>query len=227
MPTSSQEYLDQIGAYNPGDAPNMIEQTIKDAYSGPVKQLIRRGGKLRESAYPAFFNAFGGIGTGAGDMSPAAALGAAMEQGESAMSPYRNNLAIRDYYGTLVNDMVGKGMQSYQMGYNSLRDMYGLQYQREQDAARAAAAARARSGYGSGGGGFDWGAFMNSLRRGEKPQDPIGMGQAGVEGGLANIIGDYSPGYNAGQIVGSGVPVTMGAAQGGLGAMLGGGYGQY
>jgi len=131
-------------------APIQIERAIKQAYKGPVKTLIKEGQSLREKAYPAFFGEFANIGTGAGDMSPAAALQAAMTGGERAMSPYRTNLGLRDYYDTLVNDLVGKGLQAYQMGYGGLKDLYSMEFSREQ-AARAAT--RARSG--SSGGGFN------------------------------------------------------------------------
>jgi len=141
---SSKELLSQMQQYNMGGAPVAIESAIKDAYAPAVKSLINEGNQLRETAYPSFFNAFDSMGTGAADMSPAAALGAAIGQGERDMSAYRTNLGLRDYYGTIINDLSGKAMQGYQLGYNQLKDLYGIQNSREQ-ATRAMAAARARS----------------------------------------------------------------------------------
>lgn len=158
---TSEQLFEQLQQYNPGQAPSLIEKTIKDAYAGPVGQLIERGNQLRQEAYPAFFKAFEGIGTGAADMSPAAALAAAMGQSELAMSPYRNNMDLRNYYNTSINDMVGKGLQSYEAGYNSLRDLYQMaedkrRFQEQMNEARAARASRGGGGAGSAGfGGFD------------------------------------------------------------------------
>jgi len=141
---SSKELLSQIQQYNMGGAPVAIESAIKDAYSAPVKALIQEGNTLRGEAYPAFFNAFDTMGTGAADMSPSASLGAAIGQGERAMSKYRTNLGLRDYYGTMINDLSGKAMQGYQMGYNQLKDLYNIQNARERAARAAAARARSR-----------------------------------------------------------------------------------
>lgn len=133
--TSSQDYFNQLNQYAADpNAPTTIENTIKKAYEGPVGQLINEGNQLRSAAYSGFFNAFNKIGTGAADLSPAAALSAAINQGELAMSPYRQNQGLRDYYGTSINDLVGKGLNAYQTGYGNLKDLYNMAFQREQAA---------------------------------------------------------------------------------------------
>ena len=139
------------------DAPIEIEKAIKKAYEGPVKQLIEEGNAIRPEAYSSFFNAFGDMGTGAADMSPAARLGSAIQTGERGMSRLRNNTDIRNYYGTLINDLVGKGLSAYQMGGNSLKDLYQMQmsqdqfeWQKQEAEKQRAAAARARAGSGGG-----------------------------------------------------------------------------
>lgn len=151
---TSEQLFEQLQQYNPGQAPSLIEKTIKDAYAGPVNQLIERGNQLRQEAYPAFFKAFDGIGTGAADMSPSAALASAMGQSELAMSPYRNNMDIRNYYGTSINDMVGKGIQSYEAGYNSLRDLYQMAEDKRRFQEQMAASRASRGGGGAGSAGF-------------------------------------------------------------------------
>ena len=139
--------LQQLRRYakSAGSAATQIERAIKRAYEGPVGTLIREGQTLREQAYPAFFGAFERLGTGAGDLSPAAALAAAMSEGERAMTPYRVNLGLRDYYDTLINDLVAKGLQGFQMGYGALKDLYYAEFSREQFEWQKAEAARRRA----------------------------------------------------------------------------------
>lgn len=157
MAQTAEQLFEQLQQYNPGQAPSLIEKSIKDAYAGPMGQLVERGNQLRQEAYPAFFRAFEGIGTRASDMSPAAALAAAMGQSELAMSPLRNNMDIRNYYGTSINDMVGKALRGYEAGYNSLKDMYQMAEDKRRFQEQMAAARAARGGgVGSAGfGGFD------------------------------------------------------------------------
>ena len=85
---SSYTTLKKLQKYAGYNAPSKIEQIIKKAYEGPVSQLITEGQRLREQAYPAFFQAFTNIGTSAADLSPSAALSAAIAESERAMSPY-------------------------------------------------------------------------------------------------------------------------------------------
>lgn len=129
---TSQELLNQMQQYSSGNIPGEIETAIKKAYEPTVSSLINEGNALRPKAYTGFFDAAQKYGTGAGDMSPAARLSAMIGQGELAMQPYRNNMDIRNYYGTSINDMVNKGLQAYQTGYGNLKDMYGAVFQREQ-----------------------------------------------------------------------------------------------
>lgn len=163
MATSAQ-LQQKLSKYASGNIPGKIESAIKSAYEPTVKSLINEGQTLRQQAYPSFFQAFDTIGTGAGDLSPAGALSAAMSKGEATMSPYNVNRGLREYYGTTVNDLVGKGVQAYQMGYGNLKDMYGMQYQREQDARRG-------SGGGSGGGGIDLSSLFGLLNGGSGKPD--------------------------------------------------------
>jgi len=146
MAQSSQDILNQLNQQygQPGDAANLIESTIKDAYAPSVKNLIQEGNTLRGQYYPAFFNEAQRLGTGAGDMSPAARLAAMQGAGENMGQLYRTNLGLRDYYNTDINNLVGRAQNQYQVGYGALKDQYTMALQGEQQRAAAAAQAAAQ-----------------------------------------------------------------------------------
>lgn len=132
MAVKSQDIRRQMQAYTGNNVPAMIEQGVKQQYEGPMKQLISEGQRAREAYYPEFFNAAERYGTGAGNMSPAARLRAMVADSERLGGRYRNNLDLRNYYGTSINDAVNRAMQGYQMGYQSLRDQWQQAFQDEQ-----------------------------------------------------------------------------------------------
>lgn len=202
---NSAQVLKQVQQYagTAGKAPTQITNAVKRAYEGPVRTLVEEGQQLRERAYPAFFNAFDSIGTGAGDMSPSAALGAAVGGAERAMSPYRTNVGMRDYYGTMINDIAGKALQGFQMGQDATSSLYDRLFQREE----AARAARARGGMG---GGSNMGGLAEMYMQLMSQQDqeaaknkaflnsPIGVGiQSTISGPSSSPItsGGVSPGF--------------------------------
>lgn len=127
-------------------APIKLEQLVKDAYRGPVEQLIKEGETARPKAYSQFFNAFGDMGTGAADLSPAAALGEAINQGQTAMTGLNTNRSLREYYNTMINDLVGKAMQGFQMGMSGTKSLWDAEMAREEAAKNRAAMSRGGGG---------------------------------------------------------------------------------
>lgn len=113
-------------------APLDIERVIKKAYEGNVNRLITEGNDLRKDAYTGFFDTAEKLGTDAGDMSPSARLSAMISEGERGKSRYNTNLGLRDYYGTMANDMVGKGLNAYQLKHQGLADQYNRAFQTDQ-----------------------------------------------------------------------------------------------
>lgn len=158
---NADELFSQLQGYAQGasDVPAQIESTIKKAYQPQIQSLIEEGQVKRAKAYPAMFQELSQIGTGAADLSPEAALASALGGAERAMSGYRTNLGLRDYYGTQINDLVGKGLQGYQMGYGTLKDMYDM----AEDRRRFDAQMAARGGSGGGGGGGDLASILAGL----------------------------------------------------------------
>lgn len=131
---ASQDILNQI-QQNYGDpalANKQIESSLKAAYEPNMTQLLNEGNNLRAQYYPSMFNAAQQYGTGAADMSPSARLAAMTSQMSRAGDLYNTNLGLRDYYKTSINDMLQKALTGYNQNYSNLKDLYSMQFQKEQ-----------------------------------------------------------------------------------------------
>lgn len=133
---TSEEYLNQLQSQynNAGDAGRIIEEKIKGAYSPTIQQLVQQGNTLEGEYYNALPQAFANAGRGARSIGPAGALANAVANSTISRSTLDVNRALRNLYGTNINDLIGKGLQSWQMGYSTLSDLYNRAFGREQDA---------------------------------------------------------------------------------------------
>lgn len=200
------------------DYSTRIEKTIKDAYRGPMQQLIGAVSDSRRKVAPSFFKTLDNIGTGAGDMSPAAALSTALNASGRSQRNYDVMRGLQDYYDANVNDIISKGIGAYQNKYNMLSGLYGMgvqdrafnedkrRYDQEWDY-KTMMDSLARSG-GGGGGGYGGGGYGMGVGQGDPYAD---YGMTGIDD-LTIEIDDPKP-YKPNPIT-KGIEMVQGYLQG-------------
>lgn len=130
---TAQDYLKQIQAMGPTPSSMDLKQQVTQAYENPIlKPLVNETANLSAQYLPSLFEPFTRMGTGAGDMSPAAKL--AMIGGSLGRlnSRIEANNKIGNYYGAQIGDVAQGIGQNWQNQNDSLWKLYQAASQKEQ-----------------------------------------------------------------------------------------------
>lgn len=133
---TSGDILNQLNTvYDPTNVSNTIENGIRDSYKGTIENLMRDASDQMGRAYGTMAGSFAEMGgPNARSMSPAARMARAIHNANEGMRGLDVNRGLRDFYRTSINDSIGKGIQTWQMGRQGLLDQYNMLLGREQDA---------------------------------------------------------------------------------------------
>jgi hypothetical protein len=138
---SSQDYMRQLEEM--GNMPD-YRSTIAEAYDKPVLRGVTDSIANAEAQYlPSMFDVFTKMGTGAGDMSPAAKL--SMIGGNLGRLTSQANAGgnVLGYYDATIGRLADRASQDWQIKRQNLQFLAQMAQQREEaERARAAAAAQ-------------------------------------------------------------------------------------
>jgi hypothetical protein len=110
-----------------------LEKRVKTINEPTISGLMRDASTLAPKAYGDFAQAFVGQGDARG-MSPSARIANAQFQGAEAMNNLNQNKALRQYWGTSINDWINRLSEQMQLGQQGALQAYQLQNEAEQQA---------------------------------------------------------------------------------------------
>lgn len=171
MALSSAEIMTQIQGMS--KMPDYRTQ-VAEAYDAPVlRPLVQEGSNLEGQYLSSVFDPFTRMGTGAGDMSPAAKLSALGSSMGRLGGRIGANQSMQNYYGAQIGDIVNRLSNDWQTELSNKWQMYNAAAQREAQE-RALAAQRAAQ--------IDWSRYLTGAQQGG-----VGQGAGGARAGVTNI----------------------------------------
>lgn len=172
-----------------GNMPD-FKKIVNKKYAGPVmKPLIKEGANLEGQYLPTIFKPFQELGTGAADLTAADKLGFLGDSLGRLESRLANNRGVQDYFGMQINDMIGNARDLWGNKLQNAQNLYGMAYQREQDAIRNALSGAANANAAKG---LNWQKYMDKKRL-EAAAAAQGGALGTNTGNLQVKVGDISP----------------------------------
>lgn len=134
MATAQELLNNYLTTYSdPGALQADLEKRVKTINEPTISGLMRDAGELAPRAYGDFAQAFVGQGDARG-MSPSARIANAQFKGAEAMNNLNQNKALRQYWGTSIQDWIDRLSQQMQLGQQGALQAYQLQNESEQQA---------------------------------------------------------------------------------------------